>query len=133
MLQLHVTDDRGAVTAHRAEQFPFVIGRSSESDLQISSAGVFDQHARIELALDQSDSEAKFYLHAIGQSLLLVNGEPIAARRLVIGDEISFGATRALVSLSPAAQSALGLHESLVWSLLILVVIAEALVIHFAR
>lgn len=133
MLQLHVTDDRGTVTTHRVEHFPFLIGRSLQADLQIASAGVFEEHARLELAFEEQSAEAKFFLHALGQSVLLVNGERTTCRRVLIGDEISIGGARALVSLAPAGQSALALHESLVWALVCVVVIAEAVVIHFAR
>jgi hypothetical protein len=133
MLQLHVTDDRGAVTTHQVEHFPFLIGRSPQADLQVASAGVFEQHARLELALEEESAEAKFFLQAIGQSVLLVNGERTNCRRILIGDEISLGGARALVSLSPAGQSALALHESMVWALVCVVVIAEAIVIHLAR
>lgn len=133
MLQLLVTDEAGAVTAHYAEHFPFLIGRSQSVDLQVASAGVFDEHARIELAPENDATEAKFFIHALGKSLLLVNGETVPSRRLHMGDEIRIGATRLFVSLAPARQSALAVHESLVWLLLVIVVFGEAALIHFAR
>lgn len=133
MLQFHVTDDRGTVTAHKAEHFPFTIGRSARADLQLISAGVFEEHARIEFALDEQSSEPRYFLNALGQSLLLVNGKPVPSRRLAIGDEISIGAVRLVVSLAPPLQTRLAFHEWVVWLILALVVVLEALIIHFAR
>jgi pSer/pThr/pTyr-binding forkhead associated (FHA) protein len=133
MLHLHVTDDRGMVSVHRAEQFPVLIGRSPEADIRISAAGVFEEHARLELASDDENPEAKFYLHAVGQSLVLVNGEQVTTRRLIVGDEVSLGAVRAVISLSPPKQRPLALHESTVWVLLAVVAILEAVVIYLAQ
>jgi hypothetical protein len=133
MLQLHVTDDRGAVTTHQANTFPFLIGRSANAQLRFTAPGVWEEHARIRLAEEQGTKEKRFFIEAAGHSLLSVNGEVASSQRLSIGDEISIGAIRVVVTLSPARQTALALHESMVWALLLLAVVGEALVIHFAR
>lgn len=132
MLQLHVTDDRGAVTAFQADEFPLVIGRSPQAQLRISSAGVFEEHARIDLVRPESGTGERFVIQALGHSLVSVNGAVAASKQLAIGDEVSLGAARLVVSLAPARQGKLGLHESLVWGILLVVVFVEALVIHFA-
>jgi pSer/pThr/pTyr-binding forkhead associated (FHA) protein len=133
MLQLHVTDDRGAVTAFQADRFPLIIGRSPQAHLRVTAAGVFEEHARIDLINPENTTGQRFMIEPIGQSLLSVNGSVIPSKQLAIGDEISLGAARLLVSLAPARQSRLALHESLVWALLLFVVVLEAFVIHFAR
>jgi len=132
MLQLHVTDDRGAVTTFEASVFPLTIGRSPQAGIRIAAAGVFENHAQIDLADVESQGQ-RFFIQPVGQGHVLVNGEVVTSKRLVLGDEISLGAARMVVSLAPARQPRLGFHEAVVWGLLLLVVTVEAVVIHFAQ
>lgn len=133
MLQLHVTDERGVVTCCIAESFPFLIGRSGEADLRISSGGVWEEHALIRLGASEGARHERFVIESVGQSLLSINGEITPSKIISIGDEISLGAARLVVSLAPARQSKLAWHESLVWAILLLVVALEAIVVHFAK
>lgn len=133
MLQLHVTDERGVVTCCIAETFPFVIGRSTAADLQISSAGVWEEHACVRLGAREGARHEHFVIESVGQSLLSINGQITPSKVISIGDEISLGAARLVVSLAPATQSKLAWHESLVWAILLLVVALEAFVVHFAK
>lgn len=133
MLQLDVTDERGAVTSFVVKKFPFVIGRSPLGDLPITSAGVWEQHATIRLADREQVKTQRFVVESIGQSIVSINGDIALAQALSVGDVISLGAARLTVSLAPSEQSMLAWHELTVWALLLGVVILEALVVHFAR
>ena len=133
MLQFHVTDDRGAVTSYTVDRLPFVIGRSPQADLQIISPGVWEEHASIDLADTDGAGRKRFVVSSVRESLLSINGEVASAKELKIGDEITLGATRIVVSLAPARQTRLSFQELAVWTVLLLVVILEAAVIHFAK
>lgn len=133
MLQLNVTDERGWATICEARTFPFVIGRSSTADLQITSAGVWEEHASIRLVRREATHLQRFVIESRGESLLFVNGEVTARKEIAIADEISLGAARVLVSLAPARQTTLRWHEVQVWLLLLFVVLVEAVVLHLAR
>ena len=134
MLQLHVTDERGTVTSHIATEFPLLIGRSSQAQVRLHSPGVWEEHARVYLAeSSRYPNQHRYVLQAVGQSLVSINGEIISDKELAIGDEILVGAARLTVSLAPPAQKRLALHEWLVWGLLLLVVVCEALVILVAE
>ncbi|MGZ8940726.1 MAG: FHA domain-containing protein, partial [Limisphaerales bacterium] len=133
MLQLHVTDERGVVTCCIAETFPFRIGRSAGADLQISSAGVWEEHACIRLSAREGARDEHFIIESVGQSLVSINGQMTPSKVISIGDEISLGAARLVVSLAPARQSKLVWHESLVWAILLLIVALEAFVVYFAE
>ena len=133
MLQLHVTDERGSVTSSVAETFPFVIGRAPAADLRITSAGVWEEHASIRLSENGDPRAQRFLIESAGQSIISINGEVTRSKLLSIGDEISLGAVRLVVSLAPARQSKLAWHESLVWAVLLFVVVLEALVVYFAN
>ncbi|HEX7860113.1 MAG TPA: FHA domain-containing protein [Verrucomicrobiae bacterium] len=133
MLRLDVTDDRGAVAAYEISEFPLVIGRSANAGLQIAAAGVFEEHACIQLAPARSGPGQRFTMEALGSALMSVNGEILPNKQLAVGDEISLGAARVTVSLAPAARKKLSAHELFVWTLLLLLVIFESAVIHFAR
>ena len=132
MLQLQVTDERGAVTQHRADHFPFVIGRSPEAQLRLVAPGVWEEHASINLVDQPGRSAPRFLIESLRESLLTINGEAVRSKEISVGDEISVGAIRILASLAPARQTRLGWHEAIVWGLLICVVILEALVVHLA-
>ena len=134
MLQLHVTDESGVVTSIIATEFPLLIGRSPQAGLRLESYGVWEEHARISLIEStRAASEHRFFLESLGQSLVSVNGQITPSKELAIGDEVLLGAARFTVSLAPAAQKKLALHEWFVWGLLIIIVLVEGTVIHFAQ
>lgn len=132
MLQLQVTDERGAVTQHAADIFPFLIGRSPNAQLRLVASGVWEEHASISL-IDQPGRPApRFIIEPVRESLLTVNGEAVRSKEISMGDEISLGAARILVSLAPGRQTRLGWHETAVWAILIFVVIVEAMIVQLA-
>ena len=128
MLLLRVTDDRGVVTQHIAESFPFRIGRSVQADLRIEAAGVWDTHAVI-----VPGENSRFLIRSEGESLLLRNGELVRSAQLASGDEFSIGAAWVLISLAPAAQKRLAMAEAVVWLLLLSVVALQTAVFTLAR
>ena len=130
MLQLSVTDDSGAVTQHIAAEFPLLIGRSPHAHLRLAAPGVWEEHASLRLVEEKGQ---RVGIEARGDSLLLVNGESVRSKALSPGDEITIGAARVVVSLAPAQQTRLQIHELAVWALLLVVMAAEALAVHFAR
>jgi hypothetical protein len=134
MLQLHVTDERGTVTSYLASEFPLLIGRSSRAQLRLDSAGVWEEHARIDLAeSSRFPDQQRYVIESLGQSLVSINGAISAAKELAIGDEMVIGAARLIVSLSSARQKRLAVHEWSVWTLLFLVVGCEAVLIFLAE
>ena len=133
MLQLHVTDDRGAVTTYELTEFPVVVGRSAHAGLCLSAPGVFEEHARIDLVPAESGPGERVIIESLGSALVSINGAVLPRKQLAVGDEVSLGAARVLVSLSPARQRRLSLHEASLWSVLVLVVLIESLIIHLAR
>ena len=128
MLLLRVTDGRGAITQHTAESFPYRIGRSPQADLRIEAAGVWENHAVI-----LPGENARFMIRSEGESLLLRNGTPVRTAQLASGDELSIGAMRVLVGLSPARQKSLSLAEATVCVLLLVVMTAQAAIFVLAR
>jgi len=127
MLLLRVTDDRGAVTEHLAESFPYRIGRSSAADLRLEAPGVWDTHASLTLG-----AGGKFIVAAEGASLLLLNGASTTGAPLAAGDELTLGAARILVSLAPTRPGRLALAEAFVWLLLFGSFVAEIVLIILA-
>jgi predicted component of type VI protein secretion system len=128
MLLLRVTDDRGAVTQHFAESFPFRIGRAPTADLRLEARGVWDLHATI--ALGES---GKFFISSEAASFLLVNGSATSTAPLNSGDELTLGAVRIVVGLAPARQTRLRLAEALVWLLLASLILVQVGAIILAR
>lgn len=134
MLQLHVTDDRGTVASHIATADSFLIGRSSQAQLRLDSAGVWEEHARVSLAeSSRHPDQHRYIIEALGQSIVSINGQIITAKELAIGDEILLGAARLTVSLAPPNQKKLVMQEWFVWCLLFLVVGCEAFLILLAQ
>lgn len=127
MLLLRVTDDRGAVAQYLALTFPYRIGRSSAADLRIESPGVWDAHASIALG-----GTGKFIVAPEGASLLLLNGETTSGAPLRAGDELTLGGVRIAITLAPARQARLWIAETVVWTLLGAVCVAQFAVIFLA-
>jgi 2-keto-4-pentenoate hydratase len=129
MLQFVVHDGPGEVRTVICSEFPFVMGRSSSAALQLSAAGVWDQHA--EVSCDASSG--RFLIQPIGEALLLVNGARSEGKALVPGDEIQLGAVTLTVSLSPVVQTRLSVAELPLWVLLGCAFLVEILLIVILR
>ncbi len=79
-----------------------LIGRSADCGLQLTDAGVRDQHAAIERRTD-----GYFILDLTNSNGVQVNGLAITSQRLVTGDEIGLGAVRLIFEVmhEPPPQS----------------------------
>ena len=106
--RLRLTDAQGQriVPLHRV---PFVIGRRTTADLQVSNTDVSREHAEISL-----DGEAYVLRDKASRFGTYVNGEPVSERRLVHGDAIRLGHRDGveMVFLSDAEESGLARSSS---------------------
>jgi serine phosphatase RsbU (regulator of sigma subunit)/pSer/pThr/pTyr-binding forkhead associated (FHA) protein len=90
-------------------RLPFVIGRRTTADLQVSNTDVSREHAEINLDGDAyvlRDKQSRFGTY--------VNGEPVSERRLLHGDAIRLGHRDGveMVFLSDEEESGLGRSSS---------------------
>ena len=125
MLQFVFADGAGATQVAVCADLPFVIGRDSAAHLQLTAPGVWDNHARV---VRDGDS-GRFVIEAIGQAFLLMNGERIERAFLQPGSQVQIGGAALSVSLTPVAQRKLRSAEALVWILILLVLVIEAILI----
>jgi pSer/pThr/pTyr-binding forkhead associated (FHA) protein len=126
MLQFVLLNDpAGGSEPFICNQLPFTIGRSASADLQLLSPGVWDSHAQI-----TKDSESgKLIISALGDALLLLNGERSQGRVLLPGDEIQLGGASLRVTLAPVTQKSVLARDGFVWALLLIVTLLELLLI----
>ncbi len=111
MIQLRVLSGRMAGHQTVARRFPFVIGRENGAGLQISDAGVWDRHARLELKRPEG-----FWLSALGEALVSVNGQAVREAWLRNGDHIGIGSVQLQFWLAETRLRGLRFREWLVWS-----------------
>lgn len=109
MIQLTPADATLADTEQVICHFPFRIGRSAGNHCRIERAGVWDEHALVELDLGRPA------LVACGAGALLVNGEPTTRHILRCGDLVLVGSVRWLVSLTPAKQKKAAFPQTAFW------------------
>ena len=109
MIQLTPADATLADTEQVIRRFPFGIGRSAENECRIERAGVWDEHAVVELDLGRPT------LIACGSGKLLVNGEAVTRHILKSGDLVVVGSVRWLVSLTPAKQKKAAFPQTAFW------------------
>jgi hypothetical protein len=121
MLQFVFADGAGATQVAVCTNFPFVIGRDSSAHLQLSAPGVWDNHARVV----RDHESGKLIIEALGEALLLLNGQRVERAFLVPGSQIQIGGAELGVSLAPVLQKKLHLAEALVWILPLLVLLLE--------
>ena len=109
MIQLTPADATLADTEQVIRHFPFRIGRSAGNHCRVERAGVWDEHAVVELELGRPT------LIACGSGTLLVNGEAVTRHILRSGDLVVVGSVRWLVSVSPAKQKAAEFSQAVFW------------------
>jgi len=122
MLQFVYADGAGMTQVAVCADLPFVIGRDPAAQLQLTAPGVWDNHARVV----RDDNSGKLVIEAVGEALLLVNGERVERAFLLPGSQIQIGGTALGVSLAPVGQKNLRVAEALVWILVLLVLLFEA-------
>ena len=109
MIQLTPADATLADTEQVIRHFPFRIGRSDGNHCRIERAGVWDEHAVVEL------EHGRPTLIACGGGTLLVNGEPISRHILKCGDLVVVGSVRWMVSLTAAKQREAAFPQAAFW------------------
>jgi pSer/pThr/pTyr-binding forkhead associated (FHA) protein len=110
MVLLRILSGKMAGTDITARHFPFRIGRSPDSDLQVAEDGIWEQH--LELTLDRA---AGFSITTTPDAIASVNGHPIRQTVLRNGDTIEIGALKIRFWLSSVRQYGLFFRELLVW------------------
>jgi pSer/pThr/pTyr-binding forkhead associated (FHA) protein len=110
MVQLKILSGKMAGAQVAARHFPFRIGRSASSDLQLEEQGVWEKH--LEINFDSTDG---FILTSQPNAIVAVNGERSDQRTLRNGDSIEIGALKIRFWLSETRQYGLRLREWLTW------------------
>ena len=110
MIQLAILSGRQAGTRWVARRFPSRIGRTTQSDLCLDDAGVWDQHLQLEIRTGQGA-----VLSASPDAFTAVNGQQVQEAVLRNGDLIEIGSVRLLFGLSATRQSSLRLREAVTW------------------
>jgi hypothetical protein len=129
MLQFVFADGAGTTQVALCSIFPFNIGRDPSAHLQLSAPGVWDQHARVL----REKSSGKLVIESVGQAMLLINGARVERAFLLPGQQVQIGGATFGVSLAPVAQKNLRLAEGLLWTLVLLIVLLEAVLLIVLR
>jgi len=125
MVQFKILSGKKAGSLWDARRFPVRIGRAPNANLQVEEPGVWDEHLRINV-----DSEG-FILETQGSALASINGQPVQCAALRNGDTIEMGSVKLQFWLSEARQRGQGFREVFVWSLVVLVCLAQIALVYW--
>jgi pSer/pThr/pTyr-binding forkhead associated (FHA) protein len=125
MVQFKILSGKKAGSLWEARRFPVRIGRAANANLQIEEAGVWDEHLRVIV-----ESEG-FVLETQGSALAGVNGQPVQRAALRNGDVIEMGSAKLQFWLSEARQRGQGFREAFVWTLVVLVCVAQIALVYW--
>ena len=128
MIQLQVLSGKLAGTIGVARRFPFRLGRSATADLRLEDAGVWDQHALLELKLPEG-----LGIQVHDNAMTTLNGERIQRSLLRPGDLLEVGAVKLRISLSETRQPSLQGREFLTWLFLILLCLGQVALIYWLK
>jgi pSer/pThr/pTyr-binding forkhead associated (FHA) protein len=120
MVQVNVLSGKKAGNQTVARRFPFSIGRRANADLALDDAGVWDDHARLDLKRPDG-----FCLTALGEALVAVNDQPICSVLLRNGDRIGIGSVQLQFWLAGVRQRGLTVREALAWGSIIAVTLGQ--------
>jgi hypothetical protein len=126
MVQLKILSGKKAGTVSVVRHFPFQLGRSANSDLQLDEAGVWDEHFQISL-----DSTQHIILETQPNALVTINGQPAQQGILRSGDSIEIGSLKMQFWLSQPLQAGLRIRELLVWTAIASVFAAQIVLIYW--
>ncbi len=124
MLQFQIVSGKSAGVVWDARRFPVHIGRASGNDLQLEDDGVWNEHFQV--ALNPAEG---FVLSVFPGALVTVNQPPASTARMRNGDLIMAGSAQLCFRLSETRQRGLRLREWFVWSLVLGVILGEAVLI----
>jgi predicted component of type VI protein secretion system len=125
MIQFKIVSGKMAGTEKVARHFPFSIGRSSSSDLQLTDDGVWDRHLKLLF-----DPAAGFVLRAHPPALAAINGQPFQEAVLRNGDTIEIGALKIRFWLGETRQTSLRPRELLTWAAFVLILLFQFYLIY---
>ena len=124
MVHLKILTGKQAGASKEVRRFPVRIGRAPGSDIRLEEDGVWDHH----LVLGLSPG-AGFVLETQPGVLATANGQPVQRAVLRNGDTIQVGSVKMQFWLAEARQRGLRLSEALVWGLVFIVTVAQAVLI----
>lgn len=129
MVQVNVLSGRMAGDQVIARRFPFHIGRRGAAELVLDEAGVWEDHARLDLQWPDG-----FCLAAVGEALISVNEQPIRSVLLRNGDRIRIGSVQLQFWLASVHQRGLVLRELIAWGSIVVVTLGQVgLLYHLLR
>ena len=125
MVQFKILSGKKAGFLWDARRFPVRIGRAPNANLQVEEAGVWDEHVKVNIDADG------FILETQGSALASINGQPVQRAALRNGDTIEMGSVKLQFWLSEARQRGQGFREVFVWSLVVLVCLAQIALVYW--
>lgn len=128
MVQLRILSGKMAGETQLVRRFPFRIGRSTQNNLRLDDAGVWDEHLKIQFKRQEG-----FLLEIAPSAFAAVNEQPQTSARLHNGDIISFGSAKIQFWLAPARMRGLRLREFFVWLALAAVTAMQITLIYALR
>ena len=126
MVQFQILSGKQAGARWVARRFPVRLGRAEGSDLRLEEPGVWDRHC--ELSLDPAEG---FILTAQPDALLTVNQQPVRSLCLRNGDSLALGSVRLQFWLAESRQRSLRLREGFVWTLVLLLCLAQVALVYW--
>jgi Inner membrane component of T3SS, cytoplasmic domain len=126
MVQLKILSGKKAGAVSVVRHFPFQLGRSAKSDVQLDEDGVWDEHFQIHL-----DSDQHFMLETQPEALVTINGQPAQQAILRSGDSIEIGSLKMQFWLSQPLQTGLTIRELFVWAAIAAVFAAQIVLIYW--
>ncbi|MSU21650.1 MAG: hypothetical protein EXS30_09680 [Pedosphaera sp.] len=111
MVQLRVLSGARAGEHVGCENFPFTIGRASDSDLVLQDAGIWDRHGKIALS-----DEGVFQFKVSPDAFASINDRQAVEAVIRNGDMIELGAARLQFWFSETRQRSLRIRETFVWT-----------------
>jgi pSer/pThr/pTyr-binding forkhead associated (FHA) protein len=126
MVQLKILSGKKAGSSWDARRFPVRIGRSSDSDLQLEEAGVWDDH--LKLCLDPTEG---FLLETRENTSAGINGQPAQRSVLRNGDTIEIGSVKLQFWLSEARQRGQAIREVFVWTMIMAICLFQIALVYW--
>lgn len=126
MVQLKILSGRKAGSVHVARHFPFHVGRSPDSDLQLEEQGIWDDHLQIEFKSGEG-----FLLKTHYDALVTINSKPTREKNLRSGDLIEMGSLKIQFWLSEVSQRGFRIRECFVWTAIAAIFISQIVLIYW--
>lgn len=126
MVQLSFLEGSLSGSNQVVRRFPCSIGRDVSSHVRVEDSGVWDQHLKIDLALDRG-----FVLKVRKEAHACVNGRPTEETVLKNGDLIEIGGSKIQFWLNATRQKGFRVRELLTWTALLILTFAQVVLIYW--